>query len=104
LLLWLGLLVLVLVLAGVGTRMYLDTQWFVGVHESNVALFRGIPTEVVGYDLFTLEEETDIPAGRAAQLQPYAELPDGIPAGSEEEARELIDQIEEDLRETGPSP
>jgi len=104
LLLWLGLLVLVLVLAGVGTRMYLNTQWFVGEHEGNVALFRGIPTEVLGYDLFTLEEETDIPAARAAGLQPYAELPDGIPADSEEEARALIAQMEEDLRETGPSP
>lgn len=103
-LLWVGIAVLLLVLAGVGARIYLNTQWFVGAHEGNVALFRGIPTEVLGYDLFTLEEETDVPVAEAARLQLYAELPEGIPAGSEEEARDLLRQIEEDLEETGPAP
>lgn len=103
-LLWLGAVLVLLAVAAVGTRLYVDTQWFVGEHEGNVALFRGIPTKVLGYDLFTLEEDTDIPAEEAARLQPYAELRDGITAGSEQEARALIRQIRDDLEESAPLP
>lgn len=99
LVLWLLVAIAVLAAALVGGRLYLDRQWFVGVHEERVALYRGIPTEVVGIELFRLVEETDLPADEAAELAPWVELRDGITAGSESEAREIVRQIAADLRE-----
>jgi PPM family protein phosphatase len=84
-----------------GARMYLDRQWFVGVHDGNVSLFRGIPTEVLGVNLSRLVEETEIPARSAEQLQTWRDIGDGITAGSEAEAREILAQIERDV---GPGP
>jgi serine/threonine protein phosphatase PrpC len=81
-----------------GLRLYVDRQWFVGVHEGNVSLFRGIPTNVLGLDLATLVEETDISADNATQLQTWRQLGDGVTAGSESEARAILAQIEEDVR------
>ena len=97
LVLWVLLPLLLLAAALLLARAYIDTQWFVGVHEESVALYRGIPVEVLGIELFTLVERTDLPADQAAELQPYQELEGGITADSEEQAREVIEQIEEDL-------
>ncbi len=94
---------MVLGAALVGVRIYLDSQWFVGVSEGRVALFRGIPTEVLGYDLFSVVEETDLPADEAARAAAaWQELPDGITASSEEEGRDIIGQIERDLESPPP--
>lgn len=88
-------------------RAYLDRQWFVGVHDGNVSLFRGVPTEVLGLSLATLVEETDISAQSAEQLQTWRDLQEGITAGNEAEAREILAQIEMDVAPTPyaqPSP
>lgn len=100
LVLWVLLPVLLLAAGLLLARAYIDAQWFVGVHEGDVALYRGIPADVLGYELFTLVERTDLPADRAAELHPYRELEGGITADSEEQAREVIEQIEEDLEST----
>ena len=96
-----GVPVLLVAALLVGARMYLDRQWFVGIHDDNVSLFRGIPTEVLGLNLSTLVEETEIPAQSAEQLQTWREIGDGITAGSEAEAREIMAQIQSDV---GPGP
>lgn len=102
-LLWVLLPLLVLATGLILTRAYINAQWFVGVHDGDVALYRGIPAEILGFDLFTLVERTDLPADGAAELQPYRELEGGITADSEEEARDVIRQIEDDLeRSTTP--
>ena len=44
-----------------------------------------------------MEETTGLPATRAEQLQPWHDLGDGITAGSLQEARSIVDQIERDL-------
>ncbi len=94
----------VVAVALVGTRLYIDSQWFVGVSDGRVALFRGIPTEVLGYDLFSLVEETDLPADEAVQAAlAWRDLPDGITASSEAEGREIIRQIERDLQAEVPA-
>lgn len=97
LILWVLLPVVLLTAAALVARAYIGSQWFVGVHEGNVALYRGIPAELLGYELFTLVERTDLSADEAAALQPYEELEDGITADTEERARDVIEQIEEDL-------
>jgi PPM family protein phosphatase len=96
-----GVPVLLVAALLVGARMYLDQQWFVGIHDDNVSLFRGIPTEVLGLNLSTLVEETEIPAQSAEQLQTWRDIGDGITAGSEAEAREIMAQIQSDV---GPGP
>lgn len=101
--LWLLVLLMVLSAAGAGARVYLDRQWFVGVHEGHVALYRGIPSEVLGYQLFSLVEETELSADRAVLLAPWSDLEDGITADGRDEAREIIRQIAQDLREAGPN-
>jgi protein phosphatase len=91
----------------IGARMYLDRQWFVGIHDGNVSLFRGIPTEVLGLNLSTLVEETDIRAQSAEQLQTWRDIGDGITTESEAEAREILAQIERDVTpgvDAPPSP
>ncbi|HEX6263623.1 MAG TPA: Stp1/IreP family PP2C-type Ser/Thr phosphatase [Actinomycetota bacterium] len=97
LLLWVLLPLVILIGGFLLARAYVNSQWFVGVHEGSVALYRGIPAEVLGFELFTLVERTDLPAAEAAALQPYRELREGITADSEEDARDVIEQIEEDL-------
>ncbi len=42
----LGVTLAIVALGVVGLRLYLDTQWFVGVSNGRVAIFRGVPTEV----------------------------------------------------------
>lgn len=84
--------------AALGGKVYLDGQWFVGESGGRVALYRGIPAEPLGLDLFSIVEETDLPADRVATLHPdWRELETGIPGGSETAARELIDQMRADL-------
>jgi protein phosphatase len=75
----------------------MNGQWFVGVHDGNVSLYRGIPTRVLGLDLATLVEETEIPVQSAEQLQTWRGIGDGITAASEAEAREILAQIQRDV-------
>jgi serine/threonine protein phosphatase PrpC len=98
----------VLVLLGGGLfavkQLFVDRQWFVGISGENVALYRGIPAEPLGFDLATLVEETQIPTADATQLAEYRDLKDGITANSEEEARSIIAQIQADVDAQQPPP
>ncbi|MGZ8600489.1 MAG: hypothetical protein ACXWX6_09860 [Actinomycetota bacterium] len=86
-----------IVLSVVALRLYLDTQWFVGVSSGRVAVFRGVPAEVAGLDLHSVVVETTIPAEDAEALALYRELPDGITADDREGADEIVDQIRVDV-------
>ena len=86
------------VIAGiVGVRIYLSRQWYVGDSDGKVAIYNGIPAKVLGFELSHVEETTGLSATGAEQLQPWHDLGDGITAGSLEEARSIVDQIERDL-------
>lgn len=94
------LLVLLLLIGGglfAAKRFYVDRQWFVGESDGNVALFRGLPAQPLGFDLATLEETTSIPASEVTQFPAYRELGEGITAESEDGARRIIAQMESDL-------
>lgn len=93
----LGVLLAVVVLGMVGLRFYLDTQWFVGVSNGRVAIFRGVPAEVAGYDLNSVVVETTIRADDAQSLALYRELPDGITADDREAAEAIVEQIRRDV-------
>jgi PPM family protein phosphatase len=93
-----GGLVAVVVLALVGLRAYLDSQWFVGVSNGHVAIYEGIPAEVAGFDLHHVVLETAISAAEAEQLAVYrTHLTDGITAESRADADQIVGQIQADV-------
>jgi hypothetical protein len=99
--------VLVLLLLGgalfAAKRFFVDRQWYVGVANGHVALYRGIPAEPLGLELSTVvEERTDLPADQVMQLADYRDLDQGITAGSEQEARDIIEQMAADLQAQQP--
>jgi len=97
LLVWAGIVVAVVVVALVGLRLYLDSQWYVGASNGHVSIFRGIPTEVAGFELHHVVVETTIPAGQAESLAVYRDLGDGITAEDRERASAIVEQIRRDV-------
>ncbi|HZD16743.1 MAG TPA: Stp1/IreP family PP2C-type Ser/Thr phosphatase [Actinomycetota bacterium] len=100
-----GIALAVIVLALVGLRLYLDSQWFVGVSDDRVAIFRGVPAEVAGLELNSVVIETPIDAEEATALVIYRDLEDGITADDREAAEAIVEQIRVDVaraRADGP--
>jgi serine/threonine protein phosphatase PrpC len=87
----------------VGLRLYLDSQWYVGVADGHVAVYRGIPAEVAGFRLHRLVTETEIPAEQAQALALYRELDAGITAADRAEAEAIVEQIRADLARLTPA-
>ena len=104
LLVWAGIIVAVVVVALVGLRLYLDSQWYVGVSNGHVAIFRGIPTEVAGFDLHHVVVETTISAEKAESLALYPDLGDGITAEDRERASAIVEQIRLDVEQMQQIP
>ncbi|HYG71957.1 MAG TPA: hypothetical protein VEC15_06675, partial [Actinomycetota bacterium] len=99
----LGVTLALFVLGFVGLRMYLDSQWYVGISNGRVAIFRGVPTEVAGFELNSLVVETRIPAAEATSLEIYREtLPEGITATDRADAESIVDGIERDVDQARP--
>ena len=94
---WGACLVAVVAVGLVGVRVYLDTQWFVGVSRGHVAVFRGVPAEVAGFSLHQVVTETEIPATEAEAFALYRGLGDGITAEGREGAEAIVAQIREDV-------
>lgn len=94
---WAGVTLSLLVLGAVGLRLFLDTQWYVGVSNGRVAIFRGVPSEVAGFELHSVVVETSIPADRAEAQYAYRNLPEGITTDDREGANAVVEQIRTDL-------
>jgi len=103
---WAGVTLAIVVLGVVGLRLYLDTQWFVGVSNGRVAIFRGVPAEVAGLELHSVVVETSIPAEEAEAIAIYrGRLPEGITADDREGAEAIVESIREDVgRFEQPTP
>jgi serine/threonine protein phosphatase PrpC len=97
-LVWGGVALLVVVAAVIGTRMYLDHQWYVGEDQGRVAIFNGIPVNVLGFRLSHVQETTELSAVDAERLAYWARLKDGITASTFEQAQSIVDSIREDLQ------
>ncbi|MCA1727295.1 MAG: BofC C-terminal domain-containing protein [Actinobacteria bacterium] len=89
---------LILAALGVGAKVYIDRQWFVGVADGRVAVFRGLPSDVLGLDLSTLVRTTDLQASEAEEITEWAGLEEGIAVGDEDEANQVVEQIGTDLQ------
>jgi protein phosphatase len=94
---WIVAVAAILAAGFMGARAYAFSQWYVGVQDGRVALFQGIPVEILGYDLHRVVEVTELSAARAMELAPWRELDSGITAESEEEARGIIETIQRDV-------
>jgi serine/threonine protein phosphatase PrpC len=102
---WTGVTLAIVALGVVGLRLYLDTQWYVGVSNGRVAIFRGVPAEVAGLELHSVVVETSIPAEQAETLPLYRQLPEGITADDRAGAEAIVESIREDVaRFEQPTP
>lgn len=93
-------IVIVLAIAAlgfVGVRLYLDSQWFVGVSNGRVAIFRGVPAEVAGLEMNSVVVETSIRAGEAEELAVWGDLSDGITVDDRDVAEDVVEQIRTDI-------
>jgi serine/threonine protein phosphatase PrpC len=95
-----GLTVLIVIALLFGARWWLDRQWYVGPTEGSVAIFQGIPLTILGYDLgHAVEVHEDLPASEISELEAYSTFDQGIPVEDREDGTQLVEQMEEDLRE-----
>jgi protein phosphatase len=85
-------------------RAYVDRQWYVGVADDRVAVYRGLPAHPLGISLSKVDTTTDIPAQDAEALQLYVSLPAGIAAESRDDAFAIVDQIRKDVEAAAPKP
>jgi PPM family protein phosphatase len=93
-----GIVVAIAIVGVVGVRLYLDSQWFVGVSNGRVAIFRGVPAEVAGLDMNSVVVETSIRAGDAEELAVWGDsLPDGITVDDRDLAEDVVEQIRTDI-------
>jgi protein phosphatase len=100
---WIGGILLILVVLVVGLRAYVDRQWYVGNERGCVAIFNGIPTTILGYELSHPEEGTNVATDDATRLAPWRNLTDGITANSLEDARAIVEQIRLDVSAQPPT-
>ncbi|MFL5799737.1 MAG: Stp1/IreP family PP2C-type Ser/Thr phosphatase [Actinomycetota bacterium] len=97
-LLWTVGVIVLLAVALVGLRLYLDTRYFVGVEDGRITVFRGLPTKTLGVKMFGRVESTNIPADRAEALAQWRQpLHDGATAGSLAGAEAIVRQIRSDV-------
>jgi protein phosphatase len=67
-------------------------QWYVGEHDGKVTVFRGVNSTVLGFDLSTAYQTTDLPLDRLPDA--YAEqVKAGIHRDSLAQAREKVQEL-----------
>jgi len=93
----LGVLVIGGLLAG-GAVLLLSRAWFVGDDGGNVAVFRGLPSEVAGVSLARVETSTDIPLDDLTPRR-AERIRQGVTFGSEAEARSFLEALRDELAE-----
>jgi serine/threonine protein phosphatase PrpC len=94
---WVLGVALVATISLVGARTYLDAQWYVGATDGRVAIFRGVPSTVLGFRLSHVVVETSLPSAPVARLPSFTEVAKGIPVESRDGADEVVAQMRTDL-------
>jgi protein phosphatase len=87
-----------MVVAVVGLRIYVNRQWYVGASGEQVAIYHGIPTTVLGFDLSHVAAPTDLAATEVERIRFYHGLRDGITTDSFETAQTLVSQMRQDVQ------
>ena len=99
-----ALVLLILAVAVIGLRVYVDRQWYVGESGGRVAVFRGIPAEFAGLHFSHPVVLTEIPAADAEAISFYSQLPEGLTANDRDAALMIVDQIRADVAEAAAPP
>lgn len=99
--LWGTVAIVVIAAVVVGVRLYVDRQWYVGDDRGAVAIYHGIPSRALVFDLSHVSERTNLSSAQAIRLQLWKDLHKGIPANSFADAQRIVDQIREDLGGAG---
>lgn len=86
-----GLVVALALLFGI--RAFIESQWYVGESGGSVAVFQGIPAEVLGFRLSHVEVLTEISAADATADPRWATLAEGLTAPSREDALQILDEM-----------
>ena len=100
-----GLVVLLVVAAGVGTWLYARSQYYVGATKDatpTVGVYRGVSGTVLGIDLASLDQRTDIPISALPDFE-QAHVRNGIDASSRSDARRIVATLRTDACPT-PAP
>src|SRR6516162_1281708 len=92
------LVVLVLLIGGglYGGWRYVQGQYYVGVQDGNVAIFRGINQNLAGISLSSLITRTGLPVSQVV-VSNQAMIRQTIPASSLADARTLVGQIQSEV-------
>jgi serine/threonine protein phosphatase PrpC len=96
-LLRLGVAVVVLAAIAFGARAYLDRQWYVGVENTHVAVYQGIPATPLGVHLSSPVYESAVLADDATALPYYAGIRSGLAAKDRNDAFAIVEQIRADV-------
>jgi PPM family protein phosphatase len=98
-LVWVGIAFVVIAAGLAAFRIYLDRQWYVGVANGHVAVFRGLPGDVLGIGLSGVVSETNIPARDAEKFAPYRSITNGLTVASKTAALALVGDIRHTIRQ-----
>ncbi|MCW2545250.1 MAG: serine/threonine protein phosphatase [Frankiales bacterium] len=86
------LLAVVVVLGSSIGYVYVRSQYFVGLDDDNVAIFRGVHGSVAGISLNTVQDRTVLRSARLSDVE-RERLEDGIVAKDEQDAHDIVDRL-----------
>jgi hypothetical protein len=89
---------LILVVLLFGARWYLDRQWYVGPSEGHVAIFRGVPLTILGYELgHPVKEFPGLLATDIRELGQFPTFDGGIAVADYEDGVEQVDTMRTEI-------
>jgi serine/threonine protein phosphatase PrpC len=93
-----GVPLLILVVLLFGARWYLDRQWYVGPSEGHVAIFRGVPLTILGYELGQpVKEFPGLLATDIRELGQFPTFDGGIPVADYADAVEQVEVMRTEI-------
>ncbi|HVL33612.1 MAG TPA: Stp1/IreP family PP2C-type Ser/Thr phosphatase [Actinomycetota bacterium] len=74
-----------------GVRAWADRSYYVGVNDERVVIYRGLPVNVLGFDLSRVEEPTTLSKEEVADWY-VPRLEEGVRAATLSDARAIVDE------------
>jgi protein phosphatase len=93
-----ALVVLLVVLAGIGTWLYTRSQYYVGEAKGTpptVGVYRGVSGSLLGVNLSSLDERSDVPVSALPDFE-QVHVRNGIDASSRNDARQILARLRSD--------
>ena len=93
-----GTFVVILAVVGGALLIWVSSQWYVGEHEGNVAIYQGVPSELGPISMNRLSQETAIPVADLPVLD-QERVQQSILVDSEEQAINTVAQLDANAQE-----